>query len=118
MIAAFSPKRLKFLGKAELFKNKLFACVLRSIGCVPVDRSGGDLKAMRTCIRILKENNPLMLFPEGTRSCIHIDDVDGLIKKEFDRVLLVATGALLSSVSSQQGESIPSIAHAVHLIRI
>ena len=75
MIAAFSPKRLKFLGKAELFKNKLFACVLRSIGCVPVDRSGGDLKAMRTCIRILKENNPLMLFPEGTRSCIHIDDV-------------------------------------------
>ena len=75
MIAAFSPKRLKFLGKAELFKNKLFACVLRSIGCVSVDRSGGDLKAMRTCIRILKENNPLMLFPEGTRSCIHIDDV-------------------------------------------
>ena len=75
MIAAFSPKRLKFLGKAELFKNKLFACVLRSIGCVPVDRSAGDLKAMRTCIRILKENNPLMLFPEGTRSCIHIDDV-------------------------------------------
>ena len=46
------------MAKKELFKNKLFACVLRSIGCVPVDRSGGDLKAMRTCIRILKENNP------------------------------------------------------------
>ena len=36
-----------------------------------------------------------------------------LLKKEYRRVLLIATGALLSSVSSQQGDSIPSIAHAV-----
>ena len=35
--------------------------------------------------------------------------------KKLKRVLLVATGALLSSVSSMQGESIPSIAHAVDL---
>ncbi len=40
---------------------------------------------------------------------------DRLIKKEFDRILLVATGALLSSVSSQQGESIPGIAHVVEV---
>ena len=36
-----------------------------------------------------------------------------LINKKYNKVLLVATGALLSSVSSQQGESIPGIAHAV-----
>ena len=35
--------------------------------------------------------------------------------KELKKVLFMATGALLSSVSSQQGESIPSIAHAVVL---
>lgn len=34
-------------------------------------------------------------------------------KKKLKRIMLVATGALLSSVSSQQGESIPGIAHAV-----
>ncbi len=34
-------------------------------------------------------------------------------EKKLKRVLLMATGALLSSVSSQQGESIPGIAHAV-----
>ncbi len=34
-------------------------------------------------------------------------------EKKLKRVLLLATGALLSSVSSQQGESIPGIAHAV-----
>lgn len=36
-----------------------------------------------------------------------------LMKKQYKNVLLIATGALLSSVSSQQGESIPGIAHAV-----
>ena len=39
--------------------------------------------------------------------------MDGLRKRKLNRVLLVATGALLSTVSSGQGESIPCIAHAV-----
>lgn len=38
---------------------------------------------------------------------------DKLRKKELGRVLLCATGALLSTVSSGQGESIPCISHAV-----
>lgn len=33
--------------------------------------------------------------------------------KEWKNVLLVSTGALLSTISTQQGESIPGIAHAV-----
>lgn len=36
-----------------------------------------------------------------------------MIKKNLNRILLVSTGALMSPTSSQQGESIPSIAHAV-----
>ena len=40
---------------------------------------------------------------------------DLLLKKKVKNVLLMATGALLSSVSSQQGESIPGVAHAVVL---
>ena len=36
-----------------------------------------------------------------------------LINNKYDKILFLATGALLSSVSSQQGESIPGIAHAV-----
>ena len=75
IVAAFSTRKLKFLAKAELFKNSFFSWFLKKIGCVPVDRYGGDLKAMRTCIKVLKDSNPLLLFPEGTRSCIHIEDV-------------------------------------------
>ena len=36
-----------------------------------------------------------------------------LKEKKFKKILLIATGALLSSLSSMQGESIPGIAHAV-----
>lgn len=36
-----------------------------------------------------------------------------LLKKKFNKILFVATGALLSPVTSFQGESIPCIAHAV-----
>lgn len=38
-----------------------------------------------------------------------------LINKELNRVLFVGTGALLSTTSSLQGESIPSIAHGILL---
>ncbi len=41
--------------------------------------------------------------------------MDKLKKRELNKVLFVATGALLSTVSSGQGESIPCIAHAVAL---
>ena len=75
IIAAFVKVKLKFLAKAELFKNRFFGWFLKSVGCIPVDRGSGDLKAMKSCIRILKEQNPLVLFPEGTRSCKKMDDV-------------------------------------------
>ena len=38
-----------------------------------------------------------------------------LQEKKLKKVLLIATGALMNSTSSQQGESIPGIAHAVSI---
>lgn len=38
-----------------------------------------------------------------------------LLKKNFNSILLIATGALLSTTSSLQGETIPSVAHAVSI---
>ena len=35
------------------------------------------------------------------------------MKKEIKKLLLVSTGALMSTTSSLQGETIPGIAHAV-----
>ena len=38
-----------------------------------------------------------------------------LKEKKIKKMLLVATGALMNSTSTQQGESIPGIAHAVSI---
>lgn len=38
-----------------------------------------------------------------------------LKNKKLKRILLIATGALMNSTSSQQGESIPGIAHAISI---
>lgn len=35
--------------------------------------------------------------------------------KKYNKILLIATGALMNSTSSQQGETIPGIAHAISI---
>jgi stage V sporulation protein AD len=45
--------------------------------------------------------------------CSHV--LNNMRSGNFNNVLFVATGALMSPTSLQQGESIPSIAHLVHL---
>ena len=43
--------------------------------------------------------------------------IEKLRKNEVKSVLFLSTGALLSTTSSQQGESIPGIAHAIVIRR-
>ena len=38
-----------------------------------------------------------------------------LKQKKYKKILLIATGALMNSMSSQQGESIPGIAQAISI---
>ncbi len=45
--------------------------------------------------------------------CSHI--LNKMRNKEYKNILFVATGALMSSVSSLQGRSIPGIAHLVNI---
>lgn len=63
-------KRIRFIAKKELWKNKeksfLFDTVL---GCIPVDRSKGlTISATKEVYLLLKNNESLGLFPEGTRN--------------------------------------------------
>jgi len=38
-----------------------------------------------------------------------------LLAKKYKKILLIATGALTNSLTAQQGESIPGIAHAISI---
>lgn len=52
----------------------------------------------------------------GCSAAVYFSDVYNKLKSnEYKKVLLIATGALLSPMSYQQGDTIPCIAHAVEI---
>ena len=67
VVLATCPRRLAFMAKAELFKFKPFAVILKAFGAFPVNRGKGDISAIKTSLRILKEENAFIMFPEGKR---------------------------------------------------
>lgn len=61
------PKRVvHMLAKKELFKNKISNAFFRSMGCIPVDRKIHDENAKSEAIEVLKNNEVIGIFPEGT----------------------------------------------------
>ncbi len=57
----------RFMAKKEIFKNKIFAWFLNKIGIIPVNRDTVDLATIRSSLKVLKDGERLMMFPEGTR---------------------------------------------------
>ena len=80
VIAAALPvnSRLHFMGKSELFKNPLLNWFFRKLGGFPVKRGETDIQAVKTAIKLLKDGDNLMIFPEGTVIRNGIGHVDGL----------------------------------------
>ncbi|MCR4861200.1 MAG: 1-acyl-sn-glycerol-3-phosphate acyltransferase [Ruminococcus sp.] len=62
------PGRQTFMAKEELFENKLFAWLIRSLGAFPVARGKGDTGVIDKAVDNLNSGKNLMIFPEGTRS--------------------------------------------------
>ena len=67
-LVASVPRRLHFLGKRGLFANPVASSILSGIGVHPVNREGPDLDALRWNMQLLKRDQAVALFPEGTRS--------------------------------------------------
>lgn len=61
-------KRIYYIAKAELFKNKLFGALFMKLGAFPVNRGKGDKDAINRAEQILTDNGVLGIFIEGTRS--------------------------------------------------
>ncbi len=68
VLAVASPRPLTFLAKIELFRNRLFAGVIRNLGAFPIQRGKGDTRAMETALAFLAAGHALVVFPEGTRT--------------------------------------------------
>lgn len=61
-------RRLFFMAKQELFKNKFFAGLIRALGAFSVERGAGDGKAIKTGEDLIKEGNVMTIFIEGGRT--------------------------------------------------
>lgn len=68
LVACMGKGKFAFMAKEELFKNKFFAWLIRSLGAFPVARGKGDMDVLDTAIERLKSGRSLIIFPEGTRS--------------------------------------------------
>jgi 1-acyl-sn-glycerol-3-phosphate acyltransferase len=60
-------RRLRFMGKDTMWKNRQFGWMLSALGAFPVTRGTADREALRRAIEVLEAGDPLVLFPEGER---------------------------------------------------
>ena len=59
---------LRYLARNTLFDHRLLGWFLKRVNTVPVDRDRGDIAAIKTIIRLVKDGHRIIIFPEGTRS--------------------------------------------------
>ena len=67
-LSAFvTRRRVRFMGKDSLWKQKQVGAFLSLLGGFPVSRGTADLEALKRCVSVLDAGEPLVMFPEGTR---------------------------------------------------
>src|SRR3954447_15520342 len=67
VIATLARRPLYYVAKQELFRNKLQAWFLNSLGAFPVERGKGDANMIDTAKAILARGDSVLISPEGTR---------------------------------------------------
>src|SRR5215212_3453222 len=67
VIATIARRPLYYVAKRELFRHRIVAWLLNSLGAFPVDRGTGDAAMITTAKAILARGDAVLIFPEGTR---------------------------------------------------
>jgi 1-acyl-sn-glycerol-3-phosphate acyltransferase len=66
LLAIFGPRPVHALTKEEMFRGRL-GRFLQQAGQIELDRSTTDMRAVRTCLRVLEHGGVVGIFPEGNR---------------------------------------------------
>jgi glycerol-3-phosphate dehydrogenase (NAD(P)+) len=67
VIATIARRPMYYVAKRELFRHRITAWWLNSLGAFPVDRGSGDAEMITTAKAILARGDAVLMFPEGTR---------------------------------------------------
>jgi 1-acyl-sn-glycerol-3-phosphate acyltransferase len=111
-------RKLHYMTKDSLWKNRLLARLIPVLGGFPVNRDTADREALRRAQRVLDAGEVLIMFPEGTRR-------DGPVVSDLHEgvaFLALRTGATIVPVGiggsasvMPKGTHIPR-AHHIHLV--
>jgi 1-acyl-sn-glycerol-3-phosphate acyltransferase len=66
IVCLATPRRVRFMAKAELWKYPVIRWVMESYGTFPVERGSGDTGAMERAGELLEAGELLGMFPRGT----------------------------------------------------
>ena len=61
------PRNLHYFARDSLFFWPL-GLLIRNLNSIPVNRSQLDIATLKRVLKVLKSGDPLLVFPEGTRS--------------------------------------------------
>jgi 1-acyl-sn-glycerol-3-phosphate acyltransferase len=63
--ATACPRRLRWMGMAELFRSRISARFILALGAFPVRRGSGDADAIDTARALLERGQVVAIYPEG-----------------------------------------------------
>ena len=62
-----SKRQTHVMAKAEIMKWPVIGFLLKKAGIIGVNRGKSDMAAVKECLRVLRNGEKLLMFPEGTR---------------------------------------------------
>ncbi len=67
-VACTTWEGLHIIAKKEVFETFGLRVLARGVKAVPVNRDGNDVRALLECFKCLKNNEKIVIYPEGTRN--------------------------------------------------
>ncbi len=82
VIITMIDRKINVLAKEELFKNKFIYWIADIFGVYPVKRDKKSVESIKISLKLLKNKELLLIFPEGTRNGMakKVKPKDGAVK--------------------------------------
>ena len=68
LIGISCPEEVHFLAKDVLFEGPILGPIIRQLNTFPVSGNAGDLKTIKSLVKLLQTDEKVIIFPEGIRT--------------------------------------------------
>ncbi len=94
LLALATPRPVRYMAKAELWRQALVGRAVEAFGAFPVERGSGDGSAISRAASLLRSGEVIGIFPQGTSK-----QLPGRVYHRGAARLALATGAPIVPVS-------------------